>query len=159
MIKQKRPKIGDFIKIDLGNNMVAYARIIVNGMLSFYKIDNPSDDEKQLIEQIRLSKPIFSIYVHKSVIHNDNWKIFANASLEPEILENLPVFFRQDVLDPKICWLITTEPGFKKPITQQDCINMERAAVWDDPDQIEERLKDYFIGRLNIWAERLKVRF
>jgi len=150
--------MGDFIKIELGDNMVAYARVIVNGIFAFYKIDHPSDDNIELMEQIRKSEPIFRLVVNDSAVLEGRWKIFGYSPVEPEILANPPVFFRQDIVDPKRCWLITMTPGFKKPIAPEECVNMEMEAVWDDPEQVEDRLRDYLNGKPNKWAERLKVK-
>lgn len=35
--------------------------------------------------------------------------------------------------------------------------DLERAATWE-PEHVEERLADHFVGRPNVWVERYKIR-
>jgi hypothetical protein len=42
------------------------------------------------------------------------------------------------------------------PATAQECAGLEVAAVWD-PEHVEDRLRDHFDGRPNIWVESIRL--
>lgn len=151
------PKVGTFYKVPLLNNKYAYARLIDLYLFSFYKIDATDLSDEEIMQLIVETSSIFSIYIHKDVFSESNWEIIGYRPLEEHILNNMPVFFRQSTGNSERCWLITTEPGFKKPIDPKDCINMEPELVWDY-QAVEERLIDYFENRPNKLVEFYKVK-
>jgi len=156
------PRVGSFIEISLGKNLNAYARVIGKNLFSFYKIEHVdgAKSKDEVVEIIRNSDPIFSIYIHKNAFGGDNWRIIGHLPLEQKTLNNMPVFFRQDIVNKDTCWLITVNlgPDYKKPLAKEECINMEREASWDNIEHIEERLRDYLANKPNIWVERLRVK-
>lgn len=154
----KQEKIGTFIKIPLIEGQYAYARIIINEIFSFYKIEKAFDNIELLLDAIANASPIFNTHVFDNVFRDSSWEVIGWRPLEDKILNDLPVFFRQDIGNWEECLLVTTEAGFQKPITQYDCIGMERSAVWEF-EAIEERLNDYFSNRPNKQANRQKIQF
>ena len=153
----RMPKIGTFYKVPLVNNKHAYARLIDKYLFSFYKINATDLSDEEIMHLLVNASPIFSIYIHKYVFSESNWEIIGYRPLEEHILNNMPVFFRQNIGNKEQCWLITLEPGYKKPIDPKDCINMEREVVWEYKT-VEERLIDYFENRLNRYVEHFKVK-
>ncbi|MGN6495614.1 MAG: Imm26 family immunity protein [Agriterribacter sp.] len=157
-MRGKTIKPGSFLKIPLNEGQFAYARVITKSILSFYQLLPLPADDQDAINQMKVTKPIFSIAVNKSAISQERWRIIGHASLEPRILENMPVFFRQSLYEPYDCWLVTTDPNYTRPLYPEECVNMEREAVWDNIEQVEERLRDHFDGRPNKWVERFRVK-
>ena len=46
--------------------------------------------------------------------------------------------------------------GEVRPATREQCLGLERAAVWE-PENIESRLADHYAGRPNAWADSLRL--
>jgi len=154
---RKSPEVGTFFKIPLEINKNAYARLINAGLFSFYKIDEEGRTNEEIMQLLSSAFSIFSIYVHKDVFSKSNWQVLGYKPLEEHILNNMPVFFRQDIVDKTKCWIVSTVPGYKKAVTPQECINLEISAVWDF-QTVEERLRDYFENKPNKWVEFYKVK-
>jgi hypothetical protein len=42
------------------------------------------------------------------------------------------------------------------PVSIDKCRGLERSAIWE-PEHVEERLSDHYAGKVNRWAESLKL--
>lgn len=154
----QKNRIGAFFSIQLRDGRIAYARLLKDYLFSFYFLDNIQKNREELIDCLRNAAPIFSTYVYARVFKDSNWKYIGQADLEPHILQNMPVFFRQDQFDKTICILITsTDPNFKAPLKPEQCINMERAMIWE-PESIDERICNYLDGAPNKFVELARVK-
>lgn len=91
--------------------------------------------------------------MHKSVL--DTWEIIGNAPLE-DSLKQRPDVFMQDLADFRKCRIIDSQ-GNERTAKPEDCIGLERAAVWE-ADNVEKRLLDSFMGRPNRAVEAMRVR-
>ena len=49
------------------------------------------------------------------------------------------------------------EDGKIRSASKEECLGLERAAVWE-PSHVEERIVDYYAGRKNQWLESLKLK-
>lgn len=156
-MKRKKTEAGTFFKIPLNGEKVAYARLLNTALFSFFNIDGEGKTNEEIIQLIGNASPIFSIYVFNDVFSKSNWEILGHKPLEEVTLNNVPFFFRQDLADPSKCWLVNTVPGFKKLVTAQECVNLERSMVWEFAS-VEERLRDYFANKPNKWIEYYKVK-
>ncbi len=78
------------------------------------------------------------------------WRALTGESAKPVVR------FMQDLTDFRKCTLFDSA-GMERIVTPQDCVGVERAAVWE-PRHIEARLLDYFQGRPNEMELRLRVR-
>lgn len=59
--------------------------------------------------------------------------------------------------DPLDRSVITLYQGGKEtPATKTEAKGLERAAVWD-PEHIQDRLRDHYMGRLNKWVKLLRI--
>ncbi|MGE5827721.1 MAG: hypothetical protein ACM30G_05065 [Micromonosporaceae bacterium] len=66
------------------------------------------------------------------------------------------VKFMQDVADFRKCVIFDTA-GMRREVSPQECVGLERAAAWE-PDQVERRLLDTFLGWPNQDELQLRVR-
>jgi hypothetical protein len=83
-----------------------------------------------------------------------HWVVVGNAPLDDSLL-NPPPRFIQDALRKDLFRIY--EKGQFSPATKEECIGLEREAVWD-PTHAEDRLRDHYAGRKNKWVESLKIR-
>ncbi len=60
--------------------------------------------------------------------------------------------YKQDAISGK---LFTMVNGDEVPATRAQCKKLECAAVWS-PEHVEDRLRDHFAGRSNVWLESLR---
>jgi len=82
------------------------------------------------------------------------WKIVGHIPLEEALVVPRPHFI-QDALKPESFSIY--ERGAIRPATKEECIGLEREAVWD-PTHAEDRVRDHYLGRKNKWLESLKIR-
>lgn len=144
-------KVGAFVKIRLDKKWHTYARILEEAAFAFY--DCRTNKELSL-EEI-CSKPIlFITAVYKSAVTKGRWKKVGYLPLEPHLKES-PKFFIQDALDPTKFFIY--HKGEITPATREECEGLECEAVWE-AEHVEDRLRDYYAGRPNIWFESLKIK-
>jgi hypothetical protein len=150
MRKQKH-KTGTFVRIALADGSFGYARLLESPYAAFYqhRTTNPDSDLDRIA-----SKPIlFKTAVRHLAL--DSWELIGWRSLEEHLTQPL-VRFTQDLGDFRRCTIFDTA-GNERDAEPQDCVGLERAAVWEQ-ESIEERLLDTLLGRPNADEERLKVR-
>jgi hypothetical protein len=68
----------------------------------------------------------------------------------------IPEFFQQDIFDPRQCQVID-HLGRERAATPQECVGLERSAVWA-AEHIEERVRDHYQNRPNAHLEVMKLR-
>ncbi|HYO59764.1 Imm26 family immunity protein [Archangium sp.] len=146
MRKQKH-KTGSFVRTALADGSFGYARLLESPYAAFYqhRTTNPDSDLDRIA-----SKPIlFKTAVRHLAL--DSWELIGWRALEEHLTQPL-VRFTQDLGDVRRCTIFDTRAA-----EPQDCVGLERAAVWEQ-ESIEERLLDALLGRPNVDEERLKVR-
>ncbi len=66
------------------------------------------------------------------------------------------LYFNQDPVNP--AKILLTEDGVTgRLVRPEECESYERLAVWD-ASHVEDRLRDHFEGRPNIWVESLRIK-
>jgi hypothetical protein len=150
-MSQKRI-IGSIVKIPLSEGYHAYARTLDEASFAIY--DLKTNQDIMDLDHI-ISKPIlFIIAVFKHAVTKGRWKNIGKVPLE-ERLQKLPPKFIQDPLDPGKFRIY--EFGTMRNATRDECQGLECAAVWE-PEQVEERINDYYAGRKNKWVESMKIK-
>ncbi len=114
-----------------------------------YRTTEPVDD----LDIIEAQSVLFTPSVR--LLDRKRWANLGVRPLSGEAAKPV-VNFMQDLGDFKNCRIFDTA-GMKKNVTPEECIGIERAAVWDD-SHIEERLLDAFMGRPNDDEIRSRVR-
>jgi hypothetical protein len=148
--KFKRRTVGDIVKVPLGDGNHVYARVLPDASFAFY--DSRAEEELPLQQVIR-KKILFYIAVVDHAVKGGRWPVVGHIPLENGL--GLPPKFIQDPINSNEFRIY--ENGQIRPATRQECIGLERAAVWV-PEYVEERLRDYYAGRENKWVESLKIR-
>ncbi|MFY0564951.1 Imm26 family immunity protein [Archangium lansingense] len=142
---------GTFVRITLADGSFGYGRLLESPYAAFYNDRTTSPDSD--LDRIA-SKPIlFRIAVRHLAL--DAWEFIGRKDLEEHL--NQPVVqFMQDLGDFRRCTIFDTA-GNERDAAPEECVRLERAAVWEQ-EGIEERLLDALLGRPNAAEERLKVR-
>lgn len=149
--KRQRRRMGDIVRIDLGDGLHSDARVLEEALFAFY--DSRAREELS-IDEI-LSRPVlFTVPVSSDAVTRGRWRVIGHVPLS-EDLKNPPPLFIQDPLDPDSFRIY--QKGRDRPATQDECKGLERLAVWD-PTQVEDRLRDHYLGQANCWVESLKIK-
>jgi hypothetical protein len=152
MNKNQKRVVGDIVRIDLGDGFNSYARVLPEALFAFY---DARVTEDLAIDRILTLPILFQVPVMDHAVKRGRWVIVGNAPLNNSLL-NPPLRFMQDILN-KNRFRIYEKGGKIRPATKEECIGLERAAVWE-PTHIEDRLRDHYAGRKNKWVESLKIK-
>jgi len=140
-----RGKVGDVVRIDLGNGCFGYGRVLPKTLMAFY--DLQSHDPIPASEVVK-SPVLFSVWA----IESKEWEVIGNLPLE-EPLKIEPKFFKQDFFTKEF---FIYDPVKDIPATRDECVGLERAAVWDWR-HTEDRLRSHFAGVPDVWSEQVKL--
>ena len=143
---------GAVVRIPLSGGSFGYGRLREFPFVAFYNFFTP--EQVSDLNAITSESVLFTLAVHESVL--DTWEIVGEAPLEPALKAPV-VQFMQDPIDYRQCWIIDST-GNKRHATPEECVGLERVAVWQ-AHHVERRLLDKFRGLPNRSEERAKVRF
>lgn len=138
-MKQKI-KEGDIFQVPLKDGKVAYGKVLKNTW-AFYDLCVDAN-EKVDLDLVNSSKVAFKIWVTEFALTKGLWTILGNRALTSEESENV-YFYKQDRINNKV-WKTLTGAE-KEPITVEECLQLEVAAVWD-PEHVVERLECQFFN-------------
>lgn len=147
MNRRVRSRPGDFVALPLPSGGFGYGRVLEK-LTAFYnyKSDTISD-----VGTVAQSKVALITAVHRSAFSSDRWTIIGFKPLEREFNEPRE-FFRKDPSGDGFLIYVSkpTPPSVyeEHKASAQECIGLEPLLVWD-ADQIEQRLEDQVLGRLN----------
>jgi hypothetical protein len=149
-IKRQRWKRGAVVRIRLDKEHFAYGQMLDPPEYAFFNVHDSSDRDA---ESVAVQPVIFRLWVMTQAHSCGRWEKIGTAPLQRQLEERVPRF-NQDPLD--LSTIRLGDDGTNgKLVTTQECEQYERAAVWD-AHQVEDRLRDYFAGRPNVWVESLR---
>ncbi|QNR86772.1 hypothetical protein H9N25_10485 [Pedobacter riviphilus] len=151
MLKQKEI-LSAFFKVQIDEDYHTYGRIIANYVYAFY--DFKTNQEETDLSLIERSKIIFKILVNHKAIKSGAWKIIGVSELPTDLKETVP-FFIQEIGDLATCWIDWN--GTRERVECQECIGLERLAVWDQI-HVEKRISDYYNGIQNKYLQGLRLK-
>jgi len=144
-------RLGDIVRIDLGDGFHAYARVLEEAIFAFYSIRSK---EEVAAEEVIRERVVFQVPVMRHAVTRGRWKVIGNIPLEENLKSPRPRFM-QDILSPENFSIY--EKGAIRPATREECVGLEMEAIWE-PTHVEDRLRDHFAGRENKWVRSLKMR-
>lgn len=130
---------GAILEITLPSGQIVEAQMLDSPEIAFF---SPNGD----------STVLFRLWVMKSAYNSGRWRKIGKADISAQLHETVDRF-RQDPITGK---LSIYRDGDDHPAKPEDCLDLERAAVWS-PEHVESRLEDHLAGRPNKWVESLKV--
>lgn len=145
---------GAVLRVRLEDGTHTYARMLSHSpYLAVYDARRSDDDVD--VEQIVRSPVLFVVAVSAAAYRSGRWErvgwvpLLAAAVVVPE-------FFLQDIFDPQQCQVVD-HLGRARAATPEECVGLERAAVWA-AEHIEERVRDHYQNRPNAHLEAMKLR-
>jgi len=148
----RKPREGSLLRISLGDGTDVFARVIPNSQVAVYAHRVSQGDAPP--PGVFGSKPLWKLTVMKSALISGRWKVVDARPLEPELASPVEYFMR-DRLTGRYS-VYRSSDGHTRDSTFEECKGLEAAAAWE-AEHVEDRLRDYFAGRPNAWAEQLKA--
>lgn len=143
----QRRVIGGVLKVPLGRGWHAYAWTLPE--VDFALFDLRTDAELPAAEVV--THPVaFRVMVNGSAYLDGRWPRIGKVTPPLEMLAPVPTFMQDQFTGQFSIYLA----GDIRPATRDECIGLECCAVWA-PEQVEDRLRDHFVGRPCKWIEPL----
>jgi hypothetical protein len=147
--RRGRWRIGDVVEINLGKGTHSYAWVFKFPLVSFF--GKRTKGHLQVEDVVR--QPIlFTLWVMKYALTSGRWRVVGNVPPGKGLRK--PQFFKQDSISGKLS--IYGDDG-DAPATKKQCAGLEQAAVWE-PQHVEDRLRDHYAGKPNLWVESLRIK-
>ena len=148
LVKLEKPKYGTFIYGTFDTFLVSEVfkeKYEASGMVGIKHFDEVTITK---VGRMRESSPKPPRYYHVEIK-------MAETEVDEEL--RLPLQFIQDELNPKNYQLYDPNTGQISKASKEECIGLERAAVWE-AEHVEDRLRDFYSGVQNKWVEQLKIK-
>ncbi len=153
MAKRQRVTPGAILEINIEDKYY-YAQIIKSKGCAFFDLqsETPLKDYSVLLD----TPVLFTVAVYNDVITQGKWLQVGKLDIR-EDLQSEPYQFIQDSLNPQNFELYNPNTGEIIPSTREACEGLESAAVWE-AEHVEDRIKDHYAGKSNVWVEQLKIK-
>jgi hypothetical protein len=151
--RKRKGQPGDIVRVDVGDDQYTYGVLLTDPFVAVYDILTKAGSEVEPIELLGRSV-LFIAAVYDDAIGRD-WPIVGSVPAGSR-LPAVPEQFTQDRYNPQSCQIIDAD-GNTRPATPQECVGLERAAVWE-PEHVVGRIQDHYAGRPNFIVERFKVK-
>lgn len=151
MLKQARTLTpGTVLSIELADGSFGFGELVEPPFVTFYGIRGT--EPMQSVESIISSPQLFTIAVHDEVVASS--KVVGSRDLGSQPQRHIFQFV-QDLFDPEVC-MIFDNLGNERAATPEECIGLERSAVWE-LRHVRQRLLDELEGRPNTERESQRV--
>jgi len=153
-IKRQKITEGSILEINIEKQYFVYAQILNKGGYVFF---NYKTREKLIDLSLLKKAPIlFVIGVYNDVITKGHWLKVGKIEIRDD-LKIQPMQFIQDVQNQGNFELYNPNTGEIRKATKEQCFGLECAAVWE-ANHVEDRIRDYYDSKPNIWVEQLKIK-
>jgi hypothetical protein len=151
MAQGRKQKRGDLVSIPIGDGKHCCAVALTDPLFAFF---DGTLEVGQRPESIKDQSILFKLPVFHTAVKSGRWSVI--GKVDPMLLCALDrvVFFKQD----KISGSLSAYDPFTNiewQISFEEAEQLECAAVWS-PEQIEDRLRDYFHGVPSKWWASLR---
>lgn len=152
--KKIKRKLGDIIKIPLGEKGHLYGHLTTSPNTIFYDGIFTSD---QTIEEIVQLPELFTISVNDRTIETGEWPVVGHSPLTEAQLK-IPYKYKQDKISGELAIYHTefAATNYERPATLEGCKGLECAAVWD-PSHVVDRILDHYDGKPNKWLISIAI--
>lgn len=143
------------VVIDLDDGTKTVARVLHPPLCEFYDARLAESEEVEVAGLLG-NEILFRLSVMNSAFRR--WRQVAHLPLSAEEQSKRHVFFKQDPINGRFTLYWEADGrAHTEPATFDDCVGLERAAVWD-AEHVEDRLRDHFAGVANKWEISLRPR-
>ena len=143
---------GVLLRVDLDHQWHTYARMLARRpKFAFYdcRLSTPAVDVLSIV-----NRPILFVLAVNDRASRGHWPKIGQVPLEMAPVP-IPNEFMQDIATGA-CQIVD-EAFNARPAKPEECVGLERVAVWD-PAHVEERLRDHYTGRPNAHLAYMKVK-
>lgn len=143
---------GMLLRVDIDGDWHTYARMLARRpKFAFYDclVSIPTEDLLTIAQQ-----PVLFVLAVNERASSGHWPKIGHVPLEIAPIP-IPDQFLQDI-GTGACQIVD-EAFNTRAAKPEECIGLERVAVWD-PAHVEERLRDHYAGGLNAHLAYMKVR-
>lgn len=149
MIRQRITE-GSILEIPIEGGYYTYAQILI-GKLGYAFFDFKTKDKLSNFEILKSKDVIFILMVYNDVITQGHWLKVGKIKVREDLLvqPNKFIYHRDEVPEFE---LYNPNTGEIRPSTKEECKGLEVAAVYE-AQHVEERLNDYFAGRVNAYRQ------
>jgi hypothetical protein len=148
-----RFRSGGVLKIPLGADTAYGLMLTTFPYFGFYPVRSVREAAQAQIPPAE--RPLFTVAVHRSAYSSGRWGTVLYRVPE-ELIPPIPLFFRQNVMNPDDCEIVDPQGGIRKAIIDE-CIGLERSSVWS-AEHVEQRLTDHYAGRPNKHVESMVLK-
>jgi len=148
----RNPREGSLLRISLGDGTDAFARVLPNSQVAIYAHRASHADVVSPV--IFDSKILWKLTVTKSALVSGRWPVVDCRPLESELVSPVDYFIK-DRLTGRYS-VYRSADGRIRESSLEECKALEAAAAWE-AEHVEDRIRDYFAGRPNVWAEQLRA--
>lgn len=154
MAKQRITE-GAILEILIENDYYVYAQILTKG-LGYAFFDYKSTQKLTDFTVLEKAKVLFIVMVYNEIINKGRWLKVGKLPIREDLVE-LPMKYIRDTQNPEKFELYNPNNGKIVPATKQQAMGLERTSVWA-AEHLEERIRDYYEGKPNIWVEKMKIK-
>jgi len=149
-MRRQRITVGSVLEINIENKYYTYAQILTEADCAFfnYKSKEPLKD----FSVLENSEILFIVAIYDDIITQGKWLKVGKINIRKSLLKK-PMKFIQDALNPNNFDLYNPNTGEITPSTKSECKGLECAAVYE-AEHVEERISDYYAGRINKERQR-----
>ncbi len=144
---------GAIVRIEIDGLYHVYGRLLKKPYIEFY--DSRSNEDQIDLEEVVKKPVLFTLCVYDDAVTKGRWKIVGKALVKSDDMK-IPLMFMQKPIPPYDCSVIDAF-GNKTKSSIDQCRGLERVAAWE-PEHVEERLRDFYLGNSNRWVELLKLK-
>jgi hypothetical protein len=148
-MKRQKRTVGAVVKIPFDGKWFTYGQILDDADVVIF--DARTDCELS-IDEITNQPIICRVAVSYHAITKGRWLKVGKYPIGKELKKPIPKYI-QDILQPDRFEIYFD--GIIRPSTREECIGLERAAVWE-PEHVEERIRDHYSGKQNRWVDILQ---
>ena len=149
---KRKPAPGTILKIPFDGPIHTYARVLRHPFIAVY--DCKTSEDLTSMEGIVAQKVLFVVAVMDRAVTDGRWEVVGKVPLADGEIP-IPDQFMQDMFNPNNCKIIDSSGNIREA-TIEECVGLERAAVWE-AEHVEDRIRDHYKGRPNRWLESMKL--
>ncbi|BCH58947.1 Imm26 family immunity protein [Agrobacterium vitis] len=146
MVRRRKQKRGDLIRIDVDAGIHFYAVALTNPLFAFFDDIIDTDQPPAITED---QPVIFKLAVMDNAVRSGRWPVIGKVNPNTVAALDRTIFFKQDQISGRIT---AYDPiaNIETPISFEEAGHLECAAVWD-AEHVEDRLRDHLNGIPNKW--------
>ncbi|MEE1866844.1 Imm26 family immunity protein [Pseudomonas auratipiscis] len=143
---------GTILEVFLSETLYAYGQVVSRSEIAFFDYIGKQITDLSELDSV-LNDTLFIIPVMNSAITRGRWKKIAKRPLREAFLSPRDYFVVDQI--SKSIQIYRSSDDSMRPGTAKQAMQLECAAVWS-AEHVEDRLRDHYLGKKNMWLEQLR---